>query len=190
MYIVNTRGKGVIIMGLKLNLQQFTKYLQESLGGMTLPKDCKTAINANAITIFNKANTTRQADGSEEVLDTFEFQRAENDIDEYIETYMTSLDKYRADIATKEAKLNTMFKDYKYEPHDTKTTYFSITVNNENMVVDTTVKDKVLLIRGNSEDDAKIEEYKTLEDLIRKINSSDNNFGQYKGLDIRQLRLP
>lgn len=174
----------------KLNLQQFTNYLSDSLNSMKLPLDCRSAINANAITIFNKANTTKQTDGSEEVLDTFEFQAAENDIDEYIETYMTSLDKYRADIATKEAKLNTMFKDYKYEPHDIKATYFSITVNNENMVVDTTVKGKVLLIRGNSEDDAKIEEYITLEDLIDKINSFDNNFGQYKGLDIRQLRLP
>ena len=82
-------------MGLKLNLQQFTKYLQESLGGMTLPKDCKTAINANAITIFNKANITKQNDGSEEVLDTFEFQNAEKDIESYINTYTTSLYKYK-----------------------------------------------------------------------------------------------
>ena len=82
-------------MGLTLNFQQFTKYLSECLDGMKLPNDCKSAINANSITIFNKANTTKQTDGSEEVLDTFEFQNVEKDIESYINTYTTSLYKYK-----------------------------------------------------------------------------------------------
>ena len=177
-------------MGLTLNFQQFTKYLSECLDGMKLPNDCKSAINANSITIFNKANTTKQTDGSEEVLDTFEFQNADKDIDAYIETYMTAIDNYRDDVSKRCAKLNTMFKDYKYASHDSKPNYFSITVNNESMIVDTTSKNKILLIRGNSEQEVEIEEYKTLENLVNQISNTNNNFGKYKGLELSKIDLP
>lgn len=178
-------------MDLKLNLLQFKEYLSDKLNRMVLPNDCKSVINVNAVSIFNKANTTLQTDGSEEVLDTLELKAADNDINEYIETYNKSLKKYHASIAEKRAKMNTMFKDYQFEGHGIYPDVFSITVNNEKFVVMEGGSLGIVVVRGDGEEASLItfEEYESLEDLISQINKPDNNFGKlgYKGVGINDV---
>lgn len=179
-------------MEFTLNFQKFAKYLSECLDGKNLTSDCKSSINANVITIFNKANTTKQTDGSEEVLDTFEFQNAQKDIDSYIDTYMTSINKYKdSDFAKK----HTMFKDFDYyqSGNPKYSRCFSIIVNKEEMVGIHKKDGSVDIIRGNrTSNDIKREEYKSLEDLISAINNPNNNFGKlnYKGIGLSDVKLP
>lgn len=178
-------------MDLKLNLLKFKEYLSDRLNKMMLPNDCKNAINVNVVSIFNKANTTLQTDGSEEVLDTFELKAANNDINEYIETYNMSLKKYSSAIAQERAKLHTMFKDYQFKGHGIFPDVFSIIVNNEEMVVGNST-DGIFVVRGDgATSNLTTETYKSLEDLISQINKPDNNFGKlgYKGVELNDVKI-
>lgn len=178
-------------MDLKLNLLQFKKYLSDRLNEMMLPSDCKSAINVNAVSIFNKANTTLQTDGSEEVLDTFELKAANDDINKYVETYNMSLKKYPSAIAQERAKLGTMFRDYQFEGHGVFPDVFSITVNNEEMVVGNSTSG-IFVVRGDGDTgNINHESYGSLEDLISQINKPDNDFGKlgYKGVGLYDVEI-